>query len=168
MSEANTARQQWAKEQAERLISEHIPGWAFRFLSGRNLQTAGQCSFKRHEATGIIWLAPWLPELNCDEMVLDTIKHEIAHAINWIKRKELGHGLGWKSECVKLKCKPERLINAPVIRPPSNYTGTCQGCGLIVQRNRLRKELLKYVCLKCGVKNGKMVWKDKFGRVVTK
>ena len=56
--------------------------------------------------------------LNPEEEVRDTILHEIAHALAWIRHREnFGHDWRWKKICEEIGARPERCYDEEVITP---------------------------------------------------
>ena len=86
---------------ARRLLAEHgLTGWTFAF--NRRKRSLGLCRYGERR----IELSVHLVDLNSDEEVLDTLLHEIAHALCGPKA---GHGAGWRARCLELGARPERL-----------------------------------------------------------
>ena len=82
--------------------------------------------------------------------VEDTILHEIAHALSFLKygKKGTGHGVFWKQMCRKIGAKPNR-IHQGVVEYPNNhykYSSTC--CGHTWGMHRMGKGR-RYLCPKC-------------------
>src|SRR4051794_12385578 len=61
----------------------------------------GLCRYRERR----IELSRWFVKANGEEMVRETVLHEIAHAL---AGEKAGHGDRWKAMCVKVGCKPER------------------------------------------------------------
>lgn len=90
---------------AKTLMSKHgLDGWKLTF--DRRKKGFGYCC----KNTKTICLSSVLTELNDEEQVTDTILHEIAHALDWIRHKEWGHGPTWKCICIELGCRPEQFF----------------------------------------------------------
>ena len=125
-------------------LLEH--GWKFRW---HNKKVAlGTCSYNRK----LIYLAEWYVELNDKDEVMDTILHEIAHALAYHRHGSAGRGHGriWKSICREIGAKPERCSKDKLNKPKNHhkYVDTC--CGVTYKRHRLRKNA-RYSCPKCNV-----------------
>lgn len=87
----------------------------------------------------------YIVENNPDEIVEDTIKHEIAHAIVG----EPGHGLKWKAACSITGALPFRKCQATNLRfPPSPYSMYCWKCDKYYPI--YKKPKLTHYCNKCG------------------
>lgn len=75
-----------------------------------------------------------------EETVLDTIRHEVAHALAGPYAK---HGPAWKRYAVMLGANPSYRMLNPVSLDDSDYlwTGVCSECGWRVGRHRLTKSM---------------------------
>jgi hypothetical protein len=96
--------------------------WVFSFV--RSSKSFGMCKYEAME----ICLSVELTEANERPAVLDTILHEIAHAIAGYAA---GHGPLWQRWAVSLGCKPERYFSEAdaVIPPPTTgFKGVCPAC----------------------------------------
>lgn len=102
-------------------------GWHFEF--SKSYSSLGTCW---HGKKLIVFSEKWL-KLPYEE-ILDTILHEIAHAL--CGRGE-GHGPKWKRMCVRVGAKPERIYKAgPDQFNPRKYKMVCPGCGTPYYRTR--------------------------------
>jgi len=99
-------KQEWARKRAMVLMLEFGLGhWVFRYVDTRMYTGFARCE---HPAwPGVLELALFLPELNPREVVEDTIRHEIAHGIAYIKHRETGHGPAWVEACKITGARPE-------------------------------------------------------------
>ena len=125
-------------------LLEH--GWKFRW---HNKKVAlGTCSYNRK----LIYLAEWYVELNDKDEVMDTILHEIAHALAYHRHGSAGRGHGkiWKSVCREIGAKPERCSKDKLNKPKNHHKYVDKCCGTEYKRHRLRKNA-RYSCPKCGV-----------------
>lgn len=88
---------QWARSVMEEhnLISD---GWSFK-ISNRFKNTLGQCSYRRK----LIQLARDHVKQDTYESILDTLKHEIAHAL---AGSFAGHGKQWQKIAMELGARP--------------------------------------------------------------
>lgn len=119
----------------------------FKFFFENCKRSLGRCHYDGKKIT----LSKWYVELNEEKDVEDTILHEIAHALSFLKygKKGTGHGVFWKQMCRKIGAKPNR-IHQGVIEYPNNhykYVDTC-ACKTTFKRHRL-SDFRTYRCPKC-------------------
>lgn len=87
-------------------------GWVAKLDDAK--KRFGVCRIRLRE----ISLSRPLVHLNSEEEVRDTILHEIAHALAWIRyRENCGHDARWKAICVEIGARPERCFDEKVISP---------------------------------------------------
>lgn len=114
-----------AKWHAELLIEAHLgTEWKLGWSHARRI--FGQC----HYAVKTIFLSKPLVELNPEDQVLDTILHEIAHALT----PGDGHGNEWRAMCRKLGATPKTKGKGAA--PVKRWAATCT-CGRVYRRDRL-------------------------------
>jgi hypothetical protein len=103
---------------AKDLMQQHgLDGWLFRWSNAKTYY--GYCL----GTDKIIELSKPLTLLNSFEDTLDTILHEIAHALAGC---ENGHNWHWKMACAKVGAKPERCYDSTQIKQPvKKYVGKC-------------------------------------------
>ena len=121
-------------------------GWRFNW---HNKKVAlGTCSYNKKK----IYLSKWYVELNDKAEVMDTILHEIAHALAYHRHGNAGRGHGkiWKSICREIGAKPQRCSKNKLNKPNDHYKYVDTCCGTTYKRHRLRKHA-RYSCPKCGV-----------------
>ena len=120
--------------------------WKFRWQNKKN--ALGTCSYRRK----LILLSKWYVELNDMEDVKDTILHEIAHALAYVRYGKLGigHGALWKKVCREIGAIPKSYSKNNLNKPKNyyKYNHTCK-CGIDYGMHRLRKNY-KYRCPKCN------------------
>ncbi|HIQ57558.1 TPA: SprT-like domain-containing protein [Candidatus Gracilibacteria bacterium] len=139
---------------AEILASELIflhglekQGWVFIF--DRAKKRFGMCNY----TTKTISLSKYLTAINSEEKVINTILHEIAHALAGYNA---GHGKKWKETMINLGQIPSRCYGNEVITPQLQYTGKCKNykiCKTEIQRKTLPKNTFfkqkKIACKHC-------------------
>lgn len=105
-------------------------GWTAH-VNDRMTRTYGICRF-RPRRVEISWK---IASLNNREHNLDTIRHEVAHAI---AGPGAGHGPKWKAACAQTGARPVRCYTSDEVAVPSGrYVATCEACGEICgTRNR--------------------------------
>ena len=83
---------------ARLLMDEHgLTGWTLTFGEAR--KRLGACRFRHH----VIWISRTHALEGSEEQLLDTVLHEIAHAI---AGHEAGHGLLWKATARRIGATP--------------------------------------------------------------
>jgi predicted SprT family Zn-dependent metalloprotease len=79
-----------------------------------------------HSAHQAIKLSRPLALLNNEDVMLDTVLHEIAHAI---AGGAAGHSRRWKLCAQSIGARPERCGGTEVVTVRGNYEAICPGCG---------------------------------------
>ena len=115
-----------AERVAAEVFAEHgLDGWTFQW--DRAKKRFGQCC---HD-TRTISLSRVLTELNDEADVLDTIRHEVAHAL---AGPGAGHGRKWIAQCYVTGATPRRC--GDYVTAPQRYTIRCEKCGVTGTRDR--------------------------------
>lgn len=127
-------------------------GWSSGLMNA--LRICGECNFTRKK----ILLSKKFILLNKQEDIVDIIKHECAHAL--LPPSE-GHGPKWKAMCVKLGCKPERLVS-DIVSAPTRYTASCPTCDKRFYRHRRTRTMDNTYCSVCRPMNinTKLKWRE--------
>ena len=124
-------------------------GYKFRW-DPKSIKRFGVCEYKRSNIKLSKKLVGSNLEYNPDKIV-DTILHEIAHAIEWILFRSAGHSYRWKSIASTIGCDAKQYYDyAQIKAPKSKYTLICHSCNR--HRAISRKLSRSYSCSKCGVK----------------
>lgn len=135
----------------------HTVGWAIRFTSSK--RRFGCCNYY----TKVISISKYLTIVNEPEQVIDTILHEIAHAL---APPYSGHGIEWKAICTRIGARPERCYGREVTRV-HRWIATCPGCRRVIKKNRVRWKqptlgsdgMMHFsYCLACGPGNGRLTY----------
>ena len=135
-----------AESLAWKLMAKHGLPDEWDFLWQTKKTSLGTCKYYRKQ----ILLSEWFVDLNEMSEIEDTILHEIAHALAFIRHgaKGKGHGKIWKSICREIGARPERCGKQGIIREDKyKYREACQ-CGIEYKRHRIKKHVL-YSCPKC-------------------
>jgi predicted SprT family Zn-dependent metalloprotease len=140
----------------ELLASHNLHSWSFAF--NRRKQALGLCVYHRRT----IELSVYLVKRNSHEEILDTILHEIAHALVGPGH---GHDEVWKRKCIEIGAKPIRCGTADM--PKGCWLSHCNGCGRQFHRHRKPKRVKGWFCRECGPDLGKLLWREQaVGRMV--
>jgi hypothetical protein len=116
--------------------------WTFQW--DRSRSRFGVCK----HGPRVISMSEHLVKLNDRANVLDTVLHEIAHAL---AGPGAGHGPLWKAKCREVGANPERCYDsATVATPPAPWVGICEHCGPVAGRHRRPKSLDGWKHKRCG------------------
>lgn len=124
------------------LLADHdLDDWSVTFDNAK--RRFGVCRFGRRE----IGLSAPLVAINDERAVVDTILHEIAHAL---AGPGAGHGPKWRSIARSIGATPERCVDAAKVNtPPAKWIGICDHCGETVDRHRLTDRAKRTACYGC-------------------
>lgn len=132
-------------------------GWRFKWLHSKGLY--GKC-FLRSKVIGI---SKHLAGLNRIEDTIETILHEVAHALRGMEKDKDGrwlfHDDKWREIAIGLGGSGERCYKSEIITPEKKWKGKCKRCGKEILRHRRVKGLACSRCVK-GVNGGK--WSKEF------
>jgi len=127
------------------LIKKHLgDDWRFEWHNRRN--AAGTCWQTRQ----LIQLSSLISSLNLHDFnfINNTILHEIAHGLNWIRNHGRGHDYRWKQICYEIGCSGQRCYDSnAVVTPIGRYKYVCPKCGHISYSQKLRTR--QYACSSC-------------------
>lgn len=133
------------RNQAPRVINLSRLGWKFEFNTRK--RAAGLCS--KNEKT--IYISKWLLQQNLEKGLEfeDTLRHEVAHAIDFEIRGTSDHGRVWKLIARQVLCTGERCVRSEQISvtETTKYTLICDTCGTKSARHKATKR--KGACVKC-------------------
>lgn len=130
------------------LVRHGLPNWSFAY--NRRKLTLGLCVYHRQT----IELSVHFVERNSAEEILDTILHEIAHALVGPGH---GHDAIWKRQCVAVGARPERQGEADM--PLGRWRARCRSCGKHFHRYRRPRWRTGWFCGDCGRERGSLAWK---------
>src|SRR5437899_9457077 len=134
---------------AHRLLASFgLHQWSFAF--NRRKAAMGMCYYYSRT----IELSIHFVERNSHAEILDTLLHEIAHALVGPGH---GHDAAWKRKCVQIGARPER-VSHEVNMPDGRWQARCRQCGLLHHRHRKPKCMKGWYCSPCGKEHGKLVW----------
>ena len=155
-----------ARQIAEEKLKEYgLADWSFRYNNAK--RQLGLCSF----SVKTIYLSRPITELNNETRVVNTILHEVAHALVGLGH---GHDEVWQAKAKEIGCTGDRLATEneglPLVRIERPYIGTCPTCGLQFERFRVSTKIRQTGFHKsCYAKTGKaelLVWTKKGNRQV--
>lgn len=144
---------------AAMLLYKHkLVGWRFE-INSRMGRCLGKCLYGQK----LIRIAEHYARANSEEEVMDTLLHEIAHAL------EPGHGHDsvWKACAMRLGCAPLACSKERIEIRPGQYRAVCPSCGRVHNKYRRPKfkchneQITPYYCTatsKCGPERGKLVF----------
>ncbi len=120
-------------------------GWSFAF--DRSRLRFGLCS----PTSRRIQLSRHLTALNARAQVEDTIRHEIAHALAFIKyRRNVGHGPRWQAIAREVGADPRRCYDMAAVKmPAAPYLAKCPAGHVSPRMKRFRRRR-QVSCAKCS------------------
>jgi len=125
---------------ARREMSKHgLHDWSFGFANTK--RRLGVCKFQ----TKRIEIAEYYALHSAAETVLDTLLHEIAHALAGPSAR---HGPAWKAIAIRLGAIPRACDTSDdAVVKPGDWQSTCPACQKTIHRYRRPKTLNGYLCL---------------------
>jgi predicted SprT family Zn-dependent metalloprotease len=136
---------------ARKLIDDHgLPGWDFKL--NKTKRQLGVCK----EPIKRIEMSEYYVLHNRREMIVDTILHEIAHALVGVNH---GHDQVWKHMCLRLGCNPKSCDKA-VQMPEGDWRAQCPSCKRVFSRHRRPKSLRGFFCTRCGPALGQLCYSN--------
>ena len=120
------------------LAKHRLAGWKFAFTDTK--RRLGACKYRIKQ----IEIAAYYARNSPDHSVIDTLLHEIAHALAGPKA---GHGPVWKAVAVRLGATPRACDSSQeTVIEPGDWQTTCAGCGKTHHRYRRPPALTGYRC----------------------
>jgi predicted SprT family Zn-dependent metalloprotease len=121
-----------------------LDGWTFGITQSRRM--LGVCKFRSKR----IEIAEYHARNNASATVLDTLLHEIAHAIAGPAAK---HGPKWKVLAIRLGATPRACDHSrETVVTPGDWQASCPACEKIHHRYRRPQALSGYRC-KCEARS---------------
>lgn len=139
---------------ARRIMNDHGLGHVpFQFDNAK--ARFGVCKFRGRSGTWVpiqIALSQHLVRVNTLERCLETVLHEVAHAL---AGHEAGHGPAWRRQARALGIEPRRCgTHEDTVVPPAPHNGMCAQCSTtrpIGTRQRAPRANTTYRCPKHSV-----------------
>lgn len=148
------------------IVNLRKAGWFFRWTE--MMSVLGQCD-PRDNA---IELSIKMVKINTGlaHEWEDTIRHEIAHAIDFHLRGKSDHGRIWKRICSAVtRARPNRCSTYKGWNLGHRYEIVCDCCervfGKFIRRPKMNRYLNRY-CARCGPDRGKLKLEDLKGKPV--
>jgi len=130
-----------------------LVGWRFGFANtGRRL---GVCKFRKC----LIQLQTYYAEHNPPAEVMETVLHEIAHALAGPKH---GHDAVWQSIARSIGCKDIKAVSTDpdIITKPGKYQARCLNCDKTYSLHRKPGISSRHYCRRCGRLDGALTFVD--------
>lgn len=124
------------------LLNYYVSSYTFGFDKAQ--RRFGYCVSRDNHA--FLSFSKTLTELNSEEQFIDTVLHEIAHALT----PKAHHGREWKHVAIAIGCNGSRCYSGEVVQAPAKFVGKCPVCPKTI--HRLRRGRL--ACKTCCDKNG--------------
>lgn len=147
-----------AENLARKLMREWLDNsWTFVWTDARG--RLGDCNHgRRRIRLSTVWV-----RLNAQDVIENTIRHEIAHALSDPKA---GHGAEWKRNARLVGAAPVRCANQTdmeLTKPTTKWEATCGGCGTTYGRHRLKPGVNgRRACTPCCDKHNKGKFDQRF------
>ncbi len=138
-----------ARAETERLAPElYSNGW--RWSVSNKKRALGSC----HYGEKVLYLSGPLTEANEEPEVLDTIRHELAHAVAGPAAR---HGPQWRAQARAFGARPQATTST-AISVPAPYSLVCVGCGAVLRGSvhRRSKAMLNSHHVPCGRERGRL------------
>jgi predicted SprT family Zn-dependent metalloprotease len=139
-----------ARKLAVESMARHgLHDWTFQFNWRK--RSMGLCRY----AVKTLELSVHLVDRNGPDEILDTILHEIAHALVGPGH---GHDAVWRRKCVEIGATPKRCGHAEM--PEGRWRAECATCGARFDRHRKPQRMKGWFCRGCGPERGALVWRQ--------
>jgi predicted SprT family Zn-dependent metalloprotease len=113
------------------MLEHGLDGWAFGF--GRGRRTLGTTRVTPGTNVGTVRLSRHLLAHGRPDQIEDTLRHEIAHAVAFLRhgRAALGHGPLWREVAREIGARP-RATCSEGLDLPAPHRLACRRCGTVV------------------------------------
>ncbi len=152
-----------AQKLAEGLMDKYLSNkdhyWGFEFDNA--VRRFGCCHYGGRKGY-FISLSRKLVAINDEPQVLDTILHEIAHAMDFEERGDTDHGPNWRRIAIEIGCNGERCYTSSEVKQPEmKYTTKCGNCGKTTGKMR-KPRRSSTACGSCCKKHNNGKYTDKY------
>lgn len=130
-----------AESMARDCINYFLRSIPYQFKWDRSVRRFGLCSQRQQ----FISMSEKLTLLNNEEQFLDTLLHEISHALS---PRDSHHNHQWKKIAQSIGCSGERCYSNGVITPKATWQLICSVCNRKFLNPRFRRFKTEY--LHCG------------------
>lgn len=128
----------------QEFLAHGLVGWSFGWANTK--RRLGACKYRLRQ----IEIAEFYALHNPPEKVLDTLRHEIAHALAGPKA---GHGPRWKAIARRIGATPRACDTShETVVKPGDWQATCVACQKIYHRYKRPQSLTGYRC-RCPAKS---------------
>lgn len=134
---------------AQELFDAHsLDTWTFEYdRAGRRY---GLCKHRDR----VITMSAFMVAVNPIEESIDTLLHEMSHAIVGPGH---GHNHVWRRKAIELGCSGSRTYSNLVIEPKAPFLMGCPSCNIFAPRHRRKLKVERYRCGRC---KGPIVFKE--------
>jgi len=116
-----------------------LKDWTFQFDNAK--VRFGLCDLK----TKTISMSKKLVSLNEEKDIVDTLLHEMAHAVT-----SCGHNRKWRHTAILMGCNGKRCYSSnEIVKPKPKFIGTCPQCETKINRYNKTKSMNNISCKKC-------------------
>lgn len=151
-----------AEDLARKLIAEWLhPTWTFHWNGSKTCH--GECQVFDGKGNGSykIFLSRLYTKVNPREVVEDTIRHEIAHALTV---NSYGHSAEWKANAIRLGARPEECAGSEAVGIGYKWLAACGNCGKKYGAHRRTKDMADgdRACAPCCHAHSGGEWDERF------
>jgi predicted SprT family Zn-dependent metalloprotease len=137
-----------------KLDAYRLTDWVFEY--NNNKRRLGVCKF-RHKR---IEMQAYYVLHNSDSEIMDTLMHEIAHAL---VGPGYNHGPVWQAKAIEVGAIPTACNDNPDLElQEGNWITVCPNCKKEHHKHRRPKRLTGWHCVSCGPKFGRLLmWRHR-------
>jgi predicted SprT family Zn-dependent metalloprotease len=143
-----------AETKIKKLLKEYnLNDWSFKFDNA--IRRLGYCLWKKNGIfVKTISLSKTMTEKRTDDEVINTMLHEIAHAIDYETRGTSAHDDIWREIAIRIGCTGDRLtkVSKDIMNETYKWLAICPEHGIL--GGYLRKPKGNKICAKCRTRIG--------------